>query len=70
MAIQEGALLEHRTQYHLERTREYSVLLAKELDLNHFFIDQIYMVGPLHDIGKIGIRDDILLKPGKLTHEE
>lgn len=63
-------MLDHRTQYHLERTREYSALLAKELDLNDSTIDQIYMVGPLHDIGKIGIRDDILLKPGKLTHEE
>jgi putative two-component system response regulator len=34
------------------------------------FIDYLYKASPLHDIGKVGIRDEILLKPGKLTPEE
>jgi putative two-component system response regulator len=39
-------------------------------DISPAFIDNIYHAAPLHDIGKVGIPDKILLKPGKLTHEE
>jgi HD-GYP domain-containing protein (c-di-GMP phosphodiesterase class II) len=55
---------------HLERTKDYAVLLSKELGLNDAFIKDIERASILHDIGKIGIRDSILLKPGKLTDEE
>lgn len=66
------------TGLHLERIREYCKLVAEELmtnekykDLiNKKYIDSIYKSSPLHDIGKVGIPDSILLKPGKLTPEE
>lgn len=63
-------LRDGETGFHLERTRDYSVLLAKELRMNENFMNQLYEVGPLHDIGKVGIKDSILLKPDKLTQEE
>ncbi len=66
------------TGLHLERTRNYGVILAKELSKNpkysktidRVFIDSIYHASPLHDIGKVGIRDAVLLKEGKLTEWE
>lgn len=66
------------TGYHLERTRSYSVALARELRNNkkyrkiitQEFIDDLYEVAPLHDIGKVGIPDSILLKDSRLTDEE
>lgn len=63
-------LKDQETAYHLERTREYSVALAKSLSLDQDFSKRIFHVGPLHDIGKIGIKDTILLKPGRLTIAE
>ncbi len=63
-------LRDPETSYHLERTREYSVQLSRQLELDKKFIEQIYRVGPLHDIGKVGIKDSILLKPGKLDETE
>jgi adenylate cyclase len=66
------------TGLHLERMREYSRLLASEL-ANHpkyreyitqEYIDDIYLSSILHDIGKVGIPDSILLKPGKLDFDE
>ncbi len=66
------------TGKHLERTRKYSVVLAKQLRnhkkyrriITNEFIEDLYDAAPLHDIGKVGIRDSILLKEGKLTEEE
>lgn len=66
------------TGEHLERMREYSFELAKELSkreefqdtIDADFVRTIYATSPLHDIGKVGIPDRILLKPGKLTEEE
>lgn len=66
------------TGRHIERTRTFCQILAKKLRENHryaeritdAFIENIYHAAPLHDIGKIGIADNILLKPGKLTPEE
>lgn len=63
---------------HLERMRLYSrevaseiILLEKYRDtLDEEFVAQIYKSSPLHDIGKVGIPDSILLKPGKLTDNE
>ncbi len=74
-------LLESRdssTGYHLYRVREYCVLLAKLIavhpkfaeSITPVFIENIYIVSPLHDIGKVAIPDKILLKPGKFTPEE
>jgi two-component system response regulator RpfG len=49
---------------------KYSRVIAEQLGFSKDDADVIEMAAPMHDIGKIGIRDDILLKPGKLTHEE
>ena len=66
------------TGTHLERIREYSKVLATELMswpkfeniVDAQFVELIYMTSPLHDVGKVGIPDSVLLKPGKLTAEE
>jgi len=58
------------TKGHSERVTEYSVLIAKALNLPDDVVDKVRLAGLLHDIGKIGIHDNILLKPGKLTDDE
>lgn len=55
---------------HIVRIGKYCSLMAEKLDLSREFIDTIYYAAPMHDIGKIGIPDIILLKPGMLTHIE
>ena len=55
---------------HTARVTTYSVLLAQELSVSQDELTLIRRGTPLHDIGKIGIRDDILQKPGRLTPEE
>ncbi len=63
---------------HIKRTQAYIKRLAEQLrkstryvsELNDEFIDLLYKSAPLHDIGKIGIPDIILLKEGPLTHDE
>lgn len=63
-------LRDSNTGGHIERTREYAMLLSKELGCSKDFIDELYKSSLLHDIGKIGVKDSILLKAGKLTSEE
>ena len=66
------------TGAHLERMREYSRILADELShwpqyhdtIDGDYVQLIYQTSPLHDIGKVGVPDSVLLKPGKLTAEE
>jgi PAS domain S-box-containing protein len=66
------------TGTHLERIREYARLLAEELaklpryreHIDQHYIEDIYQSAILHDIGKVGIPDAVLLKPGELTDEE
>jgi PAS domain S-box-containing protein len=66
------------TGAHLERIRNYCKLITEELGnmekykdlIDNRFIDMIYKSSPLHDIGKVGIPDSILLKPARLTAEE
>jgi len=64
------------TGYHLERIQSYSRLLGQALDqhvfpeINRQFIETLYATSPLHDIGKVGIPDRILLKPGHLNDKE
>jgi two-component system response regulator RpfG len=55
---------------HFERMARYSALIAEALGLPEDEVKMIELAAPLHDIGKIGISDAILLKPGKLTEEE
>jgi len=70
-------IVNHRdpeTGSHIDRMSRYARLIAQELadqyDLNDEFIEHIGLFSPLHDIGKVGIPDNILLKPGKLSDEE
>ncbi|WP_375750066.1 HD-GYP domain-containing protein [Vibrio sp. HN007] len=76
-----SALAESRdneTGAHILRTQEYVKALAEDMStndkhrelLNHNYIDLLYKSAPLHDVGKVGIPDSVLLKPGKLTDEE
>jgi len=58
------------TNRHTERVARTAALLAAELGLDGELIETIRRASPLHDLGKIGIPDRILLKPGKLTREE
>ena len=66
------------TGEHLLRIREYCKILSEYLrengpyqdQIDTAFIDNIYLSSPLHDIGKVGIPDAILLKPGRLTDSE
>ncbi len=58
------------TGAHLMRISRYSAFLAEKLGLPEKAVENIYYASPMHDIGKIGIPDNILLKPVKLTKEE
>ena len=58
------------TQGHSTRVSVYAMALARELGLSEEEVENIRNVALLHDIGKIGIPDSILNKPGKLTDEE
>jgi len=66
------------TGEHLDRMRNYSRILAEQLHvdgpyqdrIDEAFVDNIFQSSPLHDIGKVGIPDAILLKPGRLTKDE
>ena len=66
------------TGKHLERIRHYSKILAEALAacdnfsevIDKLFIDNIYLSSPLHDIGKVGIPDSVLLKPERLDDKE
>jgi putative two-component system response regulator len=76
-----GSLAEYRdpeTGGHIRRTMHYVRLLATQLQnhpnfkefLNAAMIEDLWKSAPLHDVGKVGVPDSILLKPGKLTPEE
>ena len=66
------------TGAHIERTSSYCKIIAEKLlekglyknTVNNAYPENIERASPLHDIGKVGIRDSILLKPAKLTDEE
>jgi len=58
------------TAGHSERVAEYSVLLGEELEMQEGELEALKYASLLHDIGKIGIREDILKKDGRLTEKE
>ena len=58
------------TGAHIVRMSRYSVLIAAKLGLPGEEVQNIQYAAPMHDVGKIGIPDNILMKPGKLTDEE
>ena len=58
------------TRGHSDRVTRYSLLIAREMKLNDEFLEILRISAQLHDVGKIGIEDHILKKPGALTPEE
>jgi len=58
------------TGNHIRRVANYVRILAEELALPREQQDILYHAAPLHDVGKVGIPDGVLLKPGRLTPEE
>ena len=65
------------TGAHLERVRSYCQVLAQQLlssgrvpNVNSNYVSLIYRTSPLHDIGKVGVPDHVLLKPGRLSDAE
>jgi putative nucleotidyltransferase with HDIG domain len=58
------------THGHSQRVAAIAVAIGREMGLPDDKIEELELAGNLHDIGKIGIRDSILLKPGRLTDEE
>jgi HD-GYP domain-containing protein (c-di-GMP phosphodiesterase class II) len=77
-AVQAARSMTHyrdiETGSHIDRTAHYARLIARELapsyHLNDEQIEHIFLFSPLHDIGKIGIPDSVLRKPGRLDEEE
>ena len=69
---------DNETGAHVLRLRDYAQLLARELashgpyagQIDEHFLADLYRASPLHDIGKVGIPDAILLKPGRLTPKD
>jgi putative two-component system response regulator len=69
---------DNETGFHIHRTQHYVAALARKLQQHPRFADELtdeniellYKSAALHDIGKVGVPDHILLKPGKLTPEE
>lgn len=55
---------------HCKRVQEYSVALARKLGLSESQIDQVSIASYFHDVGRMGVSSDILLKQGALTDEE
>ncbi|MFZ0481362.1 MAG: HD domain-containing phosphohydrolase [Terriglobales bacterium] len=58
------------TRGHSDRVTRYSLMIAKEMGLDPGFMEVLRVSAQLHDVGKIGIEDRILKKPGALTPEE
>ena len=58
------------TRGHSDRVTRYSLMIGKELNLDAAFMETLQISAQLHDVGKIGIEDRILKKPGALTAEE
>lgn len=70
-ALEKAAeMTDQETGQHMTRVAEYSALLASEMGLDPEFVEKIRLYAPLHDVGKVGIRHEILKKEGVLTRQE
>jgi putative two-component system response regulator len=58
------------TGAHIQRMAHFSALIARRLGMDAAYADMLLQAAPMHDVGKLGIPDNILLKPGRLTPEE
>ncbi len=65
-----GELKDNETGKHVERVSRYARLIAEKLGLDEEMLEMIEAVAPMHDVGKIGIPDNIINKPGLLDTEE
>ena len=68
-----AAALDARDTYtagHSDRVAAYALMIGRAAGLNAWTLDALYKTALLHDIGKIGVRDSVLLKDGRLTDEE
>jgi len=61
---------DNETGMHVIRMAHYSRMLAEALEIDSAWVETLFNAAPMHDIGKIGIPDRILLKPGKLDDDE
>lgn len=61
---------DNETSAHTKRVGLYTELMAREIGMDNHFCYLMKLTSPMHDIGKIGISDSILLKPGKLSDDE
>ncbi len=58
------------THFHSEKVAEFAQVIGKAMGLSDHAMEELRIGGMLHDVGKIGVSDEVLLKPGKLTQEE
>lgn len=65
-----GEYRDEDTGNHVVRMAKYARIIAEQIGLSEEECNAIELAAPMHDIGKIGIPDDILRKPGRLTHSE
>lgn len=61
---------DNETGLHVIRMSHYTRIIAQQLDADSDWVQLVFQAAPMHDVGKIGIPDSILSKPGKLTDEE
>ena len=61
---------DHETGGHIDRIGAYAAVIARRLEIESERVDLLQIAAPMHDVGKIGISDSVLLKPGRLTNEE
>jgi len=61
---------DHQTGDHVERVARVARIVAEEMGMGDAFVHALWLAAPLHDVGKIGIADGILNKPGKLDPDE
>lgn len=61
---------DNETGYHVIRMSHYARIIAKAYGGNSAWVDRVFNAAPMHDVGKIGVPDHILLKPGKLDADE
>jgi two-component system, response regulator RpfG len=73
-ALQVSQYRDEETGAHLDRMSHYSEVIAQNMSkkkmISNEYIEYVYRYSPLHDIGKVAVPDNILLKPGKFTNAE
>src|SRR4029077_7602784 len=65
-----GEFRDNETGMHVIRVAHFCRLLGEAVRMNEEDVELLFNAAPMHDIGKIGIRDHVLLKPGKLEDDE